>query len=56
MKFHRIFDRPGGDLLCTCASDCNTPVEALEQARRNPWVAQQIGPEAVAVECTEVVE
>jgi hypothetical protein len=56
MKFHRIFDRPGGELLCTCCSDSNTEAEALEQARQSPWMAQQLGPDACAVECEEVGE
>ena len=56
MKFHRIFDRPGGELLCTCCSDSNTPEEALSQARENAWLCQQLGPDACAVECEEVGE
>jgi len=56
MKFHRIFDRPGGELLCTCCSDSNTPEEALSQARENAWLCDQLGPDACAVECEEVGE
>jgi hypothetical protein len=56
MKFHRIFDRPGGELLCTCCSDSNTPEEALAQARESPWIAQRMTDDACAVECEEVGE
>jgi hypothetical protein len=56
MKFHRIFTRPGGDLICTCCSDSNTPDEALSQARESAWICQQMTDESVAVETEEVFE
>jgi hypothetical protein len=54
VKFHRIFDRPGGELLCTVACCTDSPDAALSMARENPFLAQQMTEEACAFPTEEV--
>lgn len=56
MNLFRIYTEPCGELICTVAGDFTTTAEALACARKNPWVCEQIGPEAVAFPCEEVGE
>lgn len=56
MNLYRIYDRPCGNLIVTVAGDFATATEAIEHARQNPWVCQQMTGEAVAFPCEEVVE
>ena len=56
MNLFRIYDRPCGDFICTVACCTDSPDAALEMARKNPWVCQQMTDEACAFPCEEVGE
>ena len=55
MNLYRVYDAPCGTLICTVACDGDAEA-ALEMARCNEWVFQQLTDEAVAFECEEVME
>jgi hypothetical protein len=56
MNLYRIYDRPCGSLVCTVACCSDSPDKALDMARENPFLAQQMTDEAVAFEAEEVGE
>jgi len=56
MNLFRIYDHPCGDLICTVACCSDSPDKALDMARENPFLAQQMTDEACAFPCDELLE
>ncbi len=56
MKTYRVYDAPCGELVCSIYGEFNSLAEVLATARQSAWICEQLGDEAVAFECEEVLE